>query len=198
LFRHRAVPSSAPFVLDLQRFLAGIDVSARRDALASEERAVELVRSALALDERVGGNAGARTPVQRERMQIAQAFLNESFARPVRLSDVARAAHCSVWHVCKEFRRTTGSSIHEWLVRLRLRHAIEALRRGADDLTELALATGFSSHSHFAAAFRREFGITPRAAREALTRRTKGRRRNRAEARRMDRASAISIRSVRQ
>jgi len=30
-----------------------------------------------------------------------------------------------------------------------------------DDLTMLALDTGFSSHSHFTAAFRRAFGCTP-------------------------------------
>ena len=31
----------------------------------------------------------------------------------------------------------------------------------ADDLTELAMDLGFSSHSHFSARFRRAFGLTP-------------------------------------
>ncbi len=171
LFRNRVVPSSAGFVLSLQRFLAGIGACPYTDPLAREERVVEWIRSALELDQSVGGSAGSRPSRSLGRAELAQAFLNERWAQPVRLSDVARAARCSVWHVCKEFRRATGSSIHQWLVRLRLRHALEALRRGAEDLSQLALETGFSSHSHFAAAFRREFGITPRAARESMGRR---------------------------
>ena len=39
-----------------------------------------------------------------------------------------------------------------------------------DDLTALALDTGFSSHSHFTAVFRRTFGSTPSAFRQASRR----------------------------
>ena len=44
--------------------------------------------------------------------------------------------------------------------------ALERLAVGADDLTTLALELGFSSHSHFTDAFRREFGRPPSAARK--------------------------------
>ncbi|MFA6441419.1 MAG: helix-turn-helix domain-containing protein, partial [Sterolibacterium sp.] len=39
--------------------------------------------------------------------------------------------------------------------------ALQRLADGADDLTALAIELGFSSHSHFAETFRREFGRTP-------------------------------------
>ena len=55
--------------------------------------------------------------------------------------------------------------LHRYLTRLRLRAALERLAGGANDLTALALDLGFSSHSHFADAFRREFGRTPSAVR---------------------------------
>jgi AraC-like DNA-binding protein len=45
--------------------------------------------------------------------------------------------------------------------RLRLQHAAFALAEGANDLSRLALDLGFSSHSHFAQAFRAHFGATP-------------------------------------
>jgi AraC-like DNA-binding protein len=38
----------------------------------------------------------------------------------------------------------------------------------ASDLTALAFDLGFSSHSHFSAAFRRAFGCTPSAFRESM------------------------------
>ena len=47
------------------------------------------------------------------------------------------------------------------MTRLRLRASLEHLADGADDLTTLALDLGFSSHSHFTAAFRQTYGRTP-------------------------------------
>jgi AraC-like DNA-binding protein len=46
--------------------------------------------------------------------------------------------------------------------------AADQLSGGATNLTKLALELGFVSHSHFTAAFRRFYGVTPRMARRAL------------------------------
>jgi AraC-like DNA-binding protein len=62
--------------------------------------------------------------------------------------------------------------LYRYLTRLRLRAALERLADGARDLTALALELGFSSHSHFADAFRREFGRTPSDVRNGAGRRT--------------------------
>jgi AraC family transcriptional regulator len=58
------------------------------------------------------------------------------------------------------FRRVEGTPLHRYLTRLRLARALDELPH-AEDLTQLALDIGFSSHSHFTAAFRRAFGCTP-------------------------------------
>ncbi len=50
--------------------------------------------------------------------------------------------------------------LHRYLTQLRLSRALSELPH-ADDLTELALELGFSSHSHFSARFRQAFGLTP-------------------------------------
>jgi AraC-like DNA-binding protein len=55
---------------------------------------------------------------------------------------------------------------------LRLARALVELPH-ADDLSTLALEVGFSSHSHFSAAFRRAFGCTPSQFRQT----TRGRQR---------------------
>ncbi len=56
--------------------------------------------------------------------------------------------------------RVEGVSLHRYLMQLRLARALVELPH-AEDLAALALALGFSSHSHFSAAFRRAFGCTP-------------------------------------
>jgi AraC-like DNA-binding protein len=45
-------------------------------------------------------------------------------------------------------------------LRLRLARALDLLARH-DDLTTLSLDLGFSSHSHFSAAFRQAYGRSP-------------------------------------
>ncbi len=106
-----------------------------------------------------------------DRAEAAKSYLASRLADRVTLDDVARAVHASPFHLARVFRQRTGVPIHRYLTRLRLRAAIERLSDGADDLTALALESGFSSHSHFTDAFRREFGRTPSDVRRELSRR---------------------------
>jgi len=88
------------------------------------------------------------------------------------LDEVARAVHASPFHFARVFQQRTGVSIHRYLTLLRLRASLERLAGGEEDLTALALDLGFSSHSHFADAFRKEFGRTPSEVRRNASLRT--------------------------
>jgi AraC-like DNA-binding protein len=82
------------------------------------------------------------------------------------LDVLARVAGVSPFFMCRAFRAVTGETVHGHLVRLRLRAALHALARdGHRELSEVAFAAGFSSHSHFTRAFRAEFGVLPSAVR---------------------------------
>lgn len=89
-----------------------------------------------------------------------QEAIAKHYERPWSLEDLAALAGVSVYHLCRTFRARTGLTVHRYRNRLRLRAALARLA-GPVDLTELALDLGFSSHSHFTAAFRAEFGIPP-------------------------------------
>lgn len=147
------------------------------DPLRTDESALAIVADAL-------GAAFARhAPPRRrrrpgtdtdhiDRAEAAKTYLAGRLGDRVTLDDVARAVHASPFHLARVFRQRAGVPIHRYLTRLRLRAALDRLADGATDLTALALALGFSSHAHFADAFRREFGRTPSAARRDLRRRT--------------------------
>jgi len=96
-----------------------------------------------------------------DRAEAAKRFLASSMSRRVTLDDVAKAVHTSPFHFTRIFQQRVGVPVHRYLTRLRLRAALERLAEGEEDLTTLALDLGFSSHSHFADAFRKEFGKTP-------------------------------------
>lgn len=94
----------------------------------------------------------------------AKEFLHENLSAHIGLADVAQVAGVSPIYLTNLFKRVEGVPLHQYLLRLRL---AESLRRlpDASDLTGLAYDVGFSSHSHFSAAFRSRFGLSPRQAR---------------------------------
>jgi AraC family transcriptional regulator len=81
---------------------------------------------------------------------------------------LAKTANLSPFYFCRVFRETVGISIHDYVVRERLAHALDALPDGKD-ITAIALDAGFASHSHFTARFKRFFGCTPAAFRHLAT-----------------------------
>lgn len=103
----------------------------------------------------------SHTPPRRDAVEMAQAILAANYEKAVRLEDIARAVDVSPYYLCREFRRVTGLRMHEYLNRLRLRAALEHVAEPRLALVEIAHDHGFSSHSHFSEAFRKEFLITP-------------------------------------
>jgi AraC-like DNA-binding protein len=102
-------------------------------------------------------------------VEQARVTLASAPDRRWRLDEVARAVHCSPFHLARQFRRITGTSISRYLVRLRLALAVDRLASGATDLAGIASDLGFASHSHFTARFRSVFGTPPSSVRRALT-----------------------------
>jgi AraC family transcriptional regulator len=97
----------------------------------------------------------------------AKEFIEAELASSIRLKDVGRAVGASPAYLTDVFRRVEGVPLFVYLRQLRLARALVELPH-ADDLTALALDVGFSSHSHFTAAFRQRFGCTPSEFRQAV------------------------------
>jgi len=163
-------PSSPRSYLLQHRLLAAMRPGARPDPLEMEEGALALVAEsvALALERKarrtpIGPRAARR---RRESANAVREILCRRFRRPLRLPEIARAVELSEYHVCRIFKAETGLSLSRYLHRIRLRTALPQLPGRRGDFTGLALDLGYSSHSHFSAAFRREFGMTPLEASE--------------------------------
>jgi AraC-like DNA-binding protein len=127
------------------------------DPLEVEELALALVRATLAPE------APRAVPVSPARRRLAEEIehvLATRFSERLTLEEIARLCKTSPFHASRVFRAVTGETIHRQLTRVRLRSALFQLHRGARP-SQIALATGFSSHSHFSSAFRAELGIAP-------------------------------------
>lgn len=99
-----------------------------------------------------------------DHVEEAKSLMAADLSEPMPLLRIAREAGLSVYHLCKIFRSTTGTTMHSYRTRLRLRYALDRVL-GSDDLLSAAIAAGFSSHSHFTSLCRRYFGYTPSAIR---------------------------------
>jgi AraC family transcriptional regulator len=84
------------------------------------------------------------------------------------LTDMADTVGLSVPHFVRAFRRHTGSTPHQYLVRRRMERAVSLLRAAPISIGEVADEAGFSTPAHFVATFRKIMGVTPGALREAL------------------------------
>ncbi len=136
-----------------------------REPMAIEEAALQVLREVLKRDARDPERSTARRECSRARRSYAEdakALLQQHFRERLQLDDIARSLYVSPYHLCRLFREETGVPLHGYLNRLRLREALGAVAEGGTDLSRLAAGLGFSSHSHFTAAFRKEFGLSPR------------------------------------
>lgn len=140
------------------------------DRLGVEEAVVNLFhevceRRALHVAEARASRTGT---AQRQRRSIdrARAYLDAHLFEAVGLEKVAAHSGMSLYHLCRVFRQETGLSMHAYRTRLRLGRVVDRLMddRGSD-LTDLALDTGFNSHSHLSRVFRSQMGLPPSAIR---------------------------------
>ena len=73
-------------------------------------------------------------------------------------------------YLTQVFQQVEGLPLYRYQLRLRLARALDLLAT-YDDLTALSLDLGFSSHSHFSAAFRAAYGRSPSAFKQSALRR---------------------------
>lgn len=87
--------------------------------------------------------------------------MEESIEAPQARSELAGLAGVSVRQLERLFRRHLGHGIHKQYSSMRLERARQLLRETTLPVLDVAIATGFTSSSQFARAYRRSFGEPP-------------------------------------
>jgi signal transduction histidine kinase/DNA-binding LacI/PurR family transcriptional regulator/AraC-like DNA-binding protein len=121
----------------------------------SVQETMEHVESALARTPRLGSE------MQRI-VRKAMAYIHKHYAEPFSRQAMARHLGLSERYLTSCFHKEMGITPVEYLNRYRLKEAKAMLGRGAN-VTETALAVGFSSVSYFTRLFEKELGVSPGA-----------------------------------
>lgn len=129
------------------------------ETLEAESLALELLRRALSgcSSRAAAGSIGRRKLVDRAKLVLAS-----DLARRWTLAAIAAEVGVSPVYLTQVFQQVEGLPLYRYQLQLRLARALDLLGDNAG-LTSLALDLGFSSHSHFSAAFKRAYGQTPSA-----------------------------------
>ncbi len=127
------------------------------EPLEAESLALTLVRRALG--PRTTHEAGATLGRQRlaDRVKLV---LASDLTRRWTLAEIAAEVRGSPVYLTQVFQQVEGIPLYRYQLRLRLARALDLIAQ-YDDLTTLSLDLGFSSHSHFSAAFREAYGRSP-------------------------------------
>lgn len=96
-----------------------------------------------------------------ERVEQVIFLLKQNLAEPPTLDELGRKIGCSQFYLSRIFSSQTGRTITQYLRHLRMERAAELLRSGEFNVTEAAMEVGYSSLSHFSAAFHETFGCCP-------------------------------------
>jgi AraC-like DNA-binding protein/mannose-6-phosphate isomerase-like protein (cupin superfamily) len=97
----------------------------------------------------------------KEFVAAAIAYLRQHLQDPVRMSDLVRHVGFSRARMFDMFKAQTGLTPNDYLQRLRIEKAQEQLRQTNRSVTEIGLATGFSTGQYFSTVFARYTGVPP-------------------------------------
>lgn len=98
----------------------------------------------------------------RRRICLAMDEMHRCLDEPIVLKDIARSAAFSKFHFHRIFKALVGENVVTFQRRLRLeRAATWLIYRTQDDITSIALDSGFSTSQNFAKAFKKLFSISP-------------------------------------
>jgi AraC-like DNA-binding protein len=111
-------------------------------------------------------HAAGSTRARQRLVDRARLLLASDLNRRWTLAEIASEVGGSPVYLTQAFKQVEGMPLYRYHLRLRLARALDRIA-DCEDMAALALDLGFSSHSHFSAAFRQAYGRTPSEFREA-------------------------------
>jgi AraC family transcriptional regulator len=123
----------------------------------------------------VNGHAVRHRPVQiyrgglgAARLRRIRELVHARMEDDLSLDDMAQSVGLSTAHFARMFRKSTGETPHQFVLRQRLERAKAMLRAPDARVLDVAVACGFKTQQHFAQAFRDVWGVSPTEYRQDL------------------------------
>jgi AraC family transcriptional regulator len=123
----------------------------------------------------VNGHAVRHRPLQfsrgglnSARLRRIKELVDAKMEGDLSLEEMAQSVGLSTAHFARMFRKSTGRTPHQFVLRQRLERAKGMLRAPDARVLDVALACGFKTQQHFAQVFRGVWGVSPTEYRQEL------------------------------
>lgn len=170
----KSLQVAMPLRADMARAAASLlacELSGSLRGLFAEGKAYELLslsmQSVMDMEAGVDRRNAGLTAGDVERLHQARAQLEKQFLDPPKIADLARNVGLNEAKLMRAFKQVFGSTIFDFAQQLRMELAKKLIETTQLSVTEIALEVGYEYSSNFTTAFKRHFGITPKAARDA-------------------------------
>ena len=124
---------------------------------------IALARRYAAIQEGVGRTSATAASPHEAPVSASVAYLDEHFAQPLRIEQVAASVFLSPDHFTRVFAAAMGRTPSDYLRHLRLERAKTLLRTTDTPISQVAAQSGFGEAPYFVRTFRAAMGVTPRA-----------------------------------
>lgn len=102
-----------------------------------------------------------RDGLSKQRLSHVIDYIHSNLHRNLGVADIARVAFISPYYFGKLFKRSTGQTVHQYVLGQRIRRAQSLLSTTDIGLSEIAFAVGLANQSHFTTVFKTKLGVTP-------------------------------------
>lgn len=93
-------------------------------------------------------------------------YLEKHFDQPISLDGLSEKFSVSKYHLSREFKKYTGYSPGEYLIRYRINRAKELLKNTEMPISDIGEMTGIQNYNHFCYLFKSRTDMSPRMFRE--------------------------------
>ncbi|MFS4466389.1 helix-turn-helix domain-containing protein [Maribacter sp. 2210JD10-5] len=97
-----------------------------------------------------------------KRIRRAKELILANMAEPPSLADLAKEVGLSLKRLKEGFKQIYGDSVYSYLFDYKMEYARRLLESGQYNVNEIGLKIGYSTSSHFIAAFKKKYGTTPK------------------------------------
>ena len=98
---------------------------------------------------------------QIENLKKVISYINENYASPIRLNDLALLVNLNAQYFCRYFKENIGKTVTEYINEIRIEKAAEALAETNAKIITIAQDAGFENTGYFIHRFKMEKGVTP-------------------------------------
>jgi AraC-like DNA-binding protein len=88
-------------------------------------------------------------------------YISDNIENEISLDRLSEKFYLSKYHLCREFKKYMGTTIHRYIIQKRLVRAKQMITEGYT-LNYACVKSGFSDYSNFYKSFKSEYGVSPK------------------------------------